>query len=184
MENGVGIDHARTKGRTRCGGKNGLRRRILQQDIKRGCCARSLVDPSQTDGHEVVLERVFRGGKDAAVKDRQIRLRCRGGDGAHDQGEILLCPAPMEHLQHIVSRPGRKHTGCNPYTLNVVDIVRSPARGCEPLTEVVPKPLRPVGTNEDKVEVVDQTSFTLRCDSTAGFVRPSKGDVKAVRWVE
>ena len=56
---------------------------------------------------------------------------CRGGDGTRDQGEILLCPAPMEHLQHIVSRPGG-NTGCNPYTLNVVDIVRSPARIVNP----------------------------------------------------
>ena len=111
-------------------------------------------------------------------------MRRRGGDGAHDQGEILLSPAAVEHFHHIVCGAGGESTGRNPDALDVVDLVRLTARGGEPLTEVVSEPLGTVRTHQHQIEVVDQPRFALRCNGAAGFVGPRQRDVNPVGGVE
>ena len=59
MENGVGVNHTGTQGRSGRRGENGLCRGVLEHDVERRRRARPLIHPSQPNGNQVVLEWVF-----------------------------------------------------------------------------------------------------------------------------
>ena len=120
-----------------------------------------MVDPSKANGNQIIFEWIFRRGKNASIKDSQVRLWRRCGDGTHDQSEVLLRTTSVKNLDDVIAGPGRERTRCNTDAFDVVDRVRGPSGGGEALCKIIAEPFGTVGPDQDQIEVVDQSGLAL-----------------------